>query len=166
MRIEPKQAFYNEDTGAVQPWKDIEVTDAVGNTLVAEGLVTEIEGGGGGGGETITWLLENATATVAYNAGHENYGAEFSLPDSITAENILTTFSGKNCVTIVNGIKVEAPGYQEEGGSTVQVYFQDYYGGYGVTSFYFSAAEITAFIYASADNVGETCTFSLGIVEE
>lgn len=51
MRIEPKQAFYNDATGAVQPWKDIEVTDAVGNSLVAEGLVTEIEGGGGGGGD-------------------------------------------------------------------------------------------------------------------
>lgn len=49
MRIEPKQAFYNDATGAVQPWKDIEVTDTVGNALVAEGLVTEIEGGGGGG---------------------------------------------------------------------------------------------------------------------
>lgn len=54
MRIEPKQAFYNEDTGAVQPWKDIEVTDTVGNALVAEGLVTEIEGGGGGGGDFTT----------------------------------------------------------------------------------------------------------------
>lgn len=136
---------------------DIVTTDVMNAAIAA---------GGGGGGETITWLIDNVTATVAYNAGHETYGAEFSLPDSITAENILSTFSGKNCVTIVNGIKVEAPGYQEEGSTTVQVYFQDYYGGYGVTSFYFSAADITAFIYASADNVGETCTFSLGIVEE
>lgn len=53
MRIEPKQAFYNDDTGAVQPWKDIEVTDAVGNKLVAEGLVREIEGGGGGGYDAV-----------------------------------------------------------------------------------------------------------------
>lgn len=62
MRIEPKQAFYNEDTGAVQPWKDIEVTDAVGNALVAEGLVTEIEGGGGGSSDFTT-----ATITVIAN---------------------------------------------------------------------------------------------------
>lgn len=54
MRIEPKAAFYNEETGAVQPWKDIEVTDSVGNALVSEGLAIAIAEGGGGGGDTGT----------------------------------------------------------------------------------------------------------------
>lgn len=64
MRIEPKQAFYNDATGAVQPWKDIEVTDTVGNALVAEGLVTEIEGGGGGADG-----IKTAKVTLTVNAG-------------------------------------------------------------------------------------------------
>lgn len=68
MRIEPKQAFYNEATGAVQPWKDIEVTDAVGNELVAEGLVTEIEGGGGGSIETAEVTFVNAATDGSHYA--------------------------------------------------------------------------------------------------
>lgn len=60
MRIEPKAAFYNEETGAVQPWKDIEVADAVGSELVAEGLAVEIGGGGGGGASAFTVTLAYA----------------------------------------------------------------------------------------------------------
>ena len=71
MRIEPKAAFYNEDTGAVQPWKDIEVTDSVGNALVSEGLAIAIaEGGGGGGGDFSTaqvTLICNASDEVSVN---------------------------------------------------------------------------------------------------
>lgn len=70
MRIEPKQAFYNEDTGAVQPWKDIEVTDAVGNALVAEGLVTEIEGGGGGSSDFSTATIHIVNPAVSAVQGH------------------------------------------------------------------------------------------------
>ncbi len=72
MRIEPKQAFYNEETGAVQPWKDIEVTDSVGNALVAEGLVTEIEGGGGGGGDfgsaKVTFEIGSGVGSLIYSS--------------------------------------------------------------------------------------------------
>ena len=50
MLVEVKQAFYNEETGAVQPWRDIEVGDTLGNELVSEGLVAAIAAGGGGGG--------------------------------------------------------------------------------------------------------------------
>lgn len=49
MLIEAKAAFYNEATGAVQPWRDIEVTDTVGEGLIGEGLAVEIAEGGGGG---------------------------------------------------------------------------------------------------------------------
>lgn len=63
MRIEPKAAFYNEETGAVQPWKDIEVTDSVGNALVSEGLAIAIAEGGGGGGTGTMWhVVVNSVA--------------------------------------------------------------------------------------------------------
>lgn len=51
MLVEAKQAFYNEETGAVTPWRDIEVTEDLGNELVSEGLVAAIAAGGGGGGD-------------------------------------------------------------------------------------------------------------------
>lgn len=64
MLVEAKQAFYNEETGAVQPWRDIEVEDTLGNELVSEGLVEAIAaGGGGGGGNTI---VTNATMDYPY----------------------------------------------------------------------------------------------------
>ena len=78
MRIEPKQAFYNEDTGAVQPWKDIEVTDTVGNALVAEGLVTEIEGGGGGDSDFST---AEVTIVIPWEF------SEFSVEDCPTIQD-------------------------------------------------------------------------------
>lgn len=49
MIVEAIEAFYSEATGAVQPWRDIEVSDDVGNGLIDEGLVRAIGGGGGGG---------------------------------------------------------------------------------------------------------------------
>lgn len=82
MRIEPKQAFYNEDTGAVQPWKDIEVTDAVGNALVAEGLVTEIEGGGGGGGDFTTCTM---TVVDTYHGEMQYAYGAFLVNDEIAS---------------------------------------------------------------------------------
>lgn len=48
MIVEAIEAFYSEATGAVQPWRDIEVSDDVGNGLIDEGLVRAIGGGGGG----------------------------------------------------------------------------------------------------------------------
>lgn len=67
MRIEPKAAFYNEETGAVQPWKDIEVTDSVGNALVSEGLAIAIAEGGGGGTGTKWNVVLNCPALEGYD---------------------------------------------------------------------------------------------------
>lgn len=72
MRIEPKAAFYNEETGAVQPWKDIEVADAVGSELVAEGLAVEI-GGGGGVMDEIFPLSVNMTLKMSGQGGGTSY---------------------------------------------------------------------------------------------
>lgn len=72
MRIEPKQAFYNDATGAVQPWKDIEVTDSVGNALVSEGLAIAIAEGGGGGGDFTT---AKVTITPSEGASFVGNGA-------------------------------------------------------------------------------------------
>ena len=60
MLVEAKQAFYNEETGAVQPWRDIEVEDTLGNELVNEGLAAAIAAGGGGGGAS------SFTVTLSY----------------------------------------------------------------------------------------------------
>lgn len=68
MLVEAKQAFYNEETGAVQPWRDIEVTDTLGNELVSEGLVAAIAAGGGGGGDFST-----ANVTIVGDDGGEFY---------------------------------------------------------------------------------------------
>ena len=66
MLVEAKQAFYNEETGAVQPWRDIEVTDDLGNELVSEGLVAAIAAGGGGGGDYL-----HTTFTLVNNSSEE-----------------------------------------------------------------------------------------------
>lgn len=102
MRIEPKQAFYNDATGAVQPWKDIEVTDAVGNSLVAEGLVTEIEGGGGGDFTTVKATVKNNSA-VNFKVSIPNLfndGGEFILTPTAAvmagAERVLDVILYKN----------------------------------------------------------------------
>lgn len=46
MIIEPKAAFYNGATGAVRPYRDIEVNDAVGASLIQQGLAKGVGGGG------------------------------------------------------------------------------------------------------------------------
>ena len=166
MRIEPKQAFYNEDTGAVQPWKDIEVTDAVGNALVAEGLVTEIEGGGGGG-ETITWLIEDVAVEAEYNDVYDAEGAFFDFSDVLDEATFVSTFSGKTLVSVLNGVKVEAPGYVAHDDDypdydqvNIFVGFDD--AGSAVTVL-LAKSDMGVFISATA---GTTITWSLGIVEE
>lgn len=167
MRIEPKAAFYNEETGAVQPWKDIEVTDSVGNALVSEGLAIAIAEGGGGGGETITWLLKDATATVAYDSEMEEYGAKFLLPASVTADNFESTFSGKSSVIELNGDKVESPiKYDSEAtppAATIY-YWEVRYG--ETTGVQTSSSELFLFFFSDSDHAGQTFTLSLGIVED
>ena len=159
MRIEPKAAFYNEETGAVQPWKDIEVTDAVGSELVAEGLAVEIGGGGGG---DVTWLIDNAQATVALDADLEDYAAVFQFPESVTPDNYYEVFSGKNVIMIVDGKRVETPAIvSEETGSFY--YFSTYHD--MVTSTGFSPYEFRIVIYADEPLQGETVTLSLGITD-
>ena len=164
MRIEPKAAFYNEETGAVQPWKDIEVTDSVGNALVSEGLAIAIAEGGGGGGETITWILDNATATVAYDSYLEDYFAKFTLPDSITADNLISTFAGKQSVTIVDGFKVEAPANAADQDAKV-AYFATLYG--QILEFDMHVPDgLYCAVPSTSDDVGKTVTLSLGVVED
>lgn len=90
MRIEPKAAFYNEETGAVQPWKDIEVTDSVGNALVSEGLAIAIaEGGGGGTGSGITWIpVTTVTPGLEWTLGN-TYAEIKELVDAGTPVGII-----------------------------------------------------------------------------
>ena len=49
MTIEPLMAFYNTELGAVSAGKDIEVDDALGTSLITQGLAIQIGSGGGGG---------------------------------------------------------------------------------------------------------------------
>lgn len=87
MLVEAKQAFYNEETGAVQPWRDIEVTDTLGNELVSEGLVAAIAAGGGGGGDLnsakVTLVSDKHSAYEIYAEKNDNnnYTATFDLGD-------------------------------------------------------------------------------------
>ena len=120
--------------------------------------------GGGGGGETITWILENATATVAYDSYLEDYFAKFTLPDSITADNLISTFAGKQSVTIVDGFKVEAPANAADQDARV-FYFATLYGEIREFDMYVPDGLYCA-VPATSDDVGETVTLSLGIVEE
>lgn len=125
MRIEPKAAFYNEETGAVQPWKDIEVTDSVGNALVSEGLAIAIAEGGGGGGSsdfstaevTVTYI-KNPGATLISEAGvvtlvgGEMEGADVKPLDSGTFTLVL--YKGK-----FNGTVIDVAAVTESTGSIV-----------------------------------------------
>ena len=76
MLVEAKAAFYNEETGAVQPWRDIEVTDTLGNELVSEGLAKAIEGGGGGGGDyktaNVTIVCDQEDGSFSLSVDQEN----------------------------------------------------------------------------------------------
>ena len=124
------------------------------------------EGGGGGGGETITWLIDNASTTVAFDGDIEDYVAIYNLPDSITADNLISTFSGKSCVTIVDGVKVEAPSVVEEGEpDTVKIKYWDLtYNDF--SSIYLNQDNMRVIVYYQASDNGKTVTLSLGIVEE
>lgn len=125
------------------------------------------EGGGGGGGETITWLIDNVTATVAYDAELESNVAVWNLPESITSANIISTFKDKTCVTIWDGIRVEAPTYYYESDNGVYVYAArdlDWTSG-EMSYFVFSETEIRA-VMSFVGHLGDTYTLSLGIVEE
>lgn len=114
MRIEPKAAFYNEETGAVQPWKDIEVTDSVGNALVSEGLAIAIAEGGGGGGETeyveVTFQLEEGLAgAFVYGFFIFDYGQEgeyfspyFGIESGTTTVHV-PLYKGNGCVYAMTG---------------------------------------------------------------
>ena len=73
MIIEATKAFYNEETGAVQPWRDMEVTDTLGNELIGAGFAREVAAGGGGGGggdftvvEMTVTVVGEGTASIAY----------------------------------------------------------------------------------------------------
>ena len=127
------------------------------------GCVCSDEGGGGGGGETITWILDNATATVAYNSDIGTYEAVFPLPETITADNLESTFDGKSVVAIYNGLKTQAPAQINDGEVSIlswnvsvnaPFYFKPY-----ITDLYCVGD-------ASSEDEGETYTLSLGIVEE
>ena len=63
MTIETLAAFYNTELGAVQAWKDIDVDDTLGASLIAQGLAVQVGSGGGGGGAA------SFTVTLAYAEG-------------------------------------------------------------------------------------------------
>lgn len=123
-----------------------------------------IAAGGGGGGETVNWLIDNASTTVAWDDNYECYCAVYNLPDSITADNLDSTFSDKNCVTIVDGKKVEAPATISEGIVTIH-YWNALYD--SINQLQLSQYELHPRITSySEEDEGKTATFSLGIVEE
>lgn len=125
------------------------------------------EGSGGGGGETITWLLEDATTTVAYDSDMEEYGAKFLLPESVTADNFESTFSGKSSVIELNGDKVESPiKYDSETTppAVTMYYWEVKYD--QVSSVQTSSSERFLFFFSDNEHEGQTVTLSLGIVED
>lgn len=124
------------------------------------------DGEGSGGGETITWLLENATVTVAYDSDMEEYGAKFLLPESVTADNFESTFSGKSAMTVLNGDKVESPITYTEGSpaSATIYYWEVKYD--QVSSVQTSSSERFLFFFSDNEHEGQTVTLSLGIVED
>lgn len=139
------------------------------NDIVTVDVMNEAiaEGGGGGGGETVNWLIDNVTATVAYDAELEQNVAVWNLPESITSANIISTLKDKTCVTIWDGVRVEAPTYYYESDNLVYVYVaRDLDGTFGEMSYFvFSETEIRAVMYFTG-HLGDTYTLSLGIVEE
>lgn len=125
------------------------------------------EGGGGGGGETITWLIEDVAVEAEYNDVYDAEGAFFDFSDVLDEATFVSTFSGKTLVSVLNGVKVEAPGYvahddeyPEYDQVTIFLGFDD--GGNPVTVL-LKKSDMGAFIFATA---GTTITWSLGIVEE
>lgn len=124
------------------------------------------EGGGGGGGESVTWILDNATATVAFDEGYEAYAAIYNLPETITADNLISTFSGKNCVTILDGVKIEAPAVIVEDSQIVKCYYWNALYD-SINDLQLSQYELRVIVtsYAASDE-GKTATLSFGIVDE
>ena len=111
MIIEAREAFYNEETGAVQPWRDIEVTDTLGNELVGEGIAIAIAEGGGGGGDFSTCTLTivgegslNVPNIVEYGDKQLIYWRTYSSPATVVlmgglafagvAEGVVNSVSG------------------------------------------------------------------------
>lgn len=134
------------------------------NDIVTMAVMNKaIEEGGGGGGETITWILDNATATVTHNSDMGTYEAVFPLPETITADNLESTFDGKSVVAIYNGLKTQAPAQINDGEVSIlswnvsvnaPFYFKPY-----ITDLYCVGD-------APSEDEGETYTLSIGIVEE
>lgn len=123
--------------------------------------------GGGGGGETITWLIEDVAVEAEYNAVYDAEGALFDFSDVLDEATFVSTFSGKTLVSVLNGVKVEAPGYvthdddyPEYDAVKILVGFDD---GGAAFSVLLQKSDMGGFIYATA---GATVTWSLGIVEE
>ena len=120
-------------------------------TDVMEKAIAE---GGGGGGETITWLIEDVAVEAEYS-------------DVLDEATFVSTFSGKTLVSVLNGVKVEAPGYVTHDDDypdydqvSIFVGFDD--AGSAVTVL-LAKSDMGVFISATA---GTTITWSLGIVEE
>ena len=126
-----------------------------------------IEEGGGGGGETITWLIEDVAVEAEYNDVYDAEGAFFDFSDVLDEATFVSTFSGKTLVSVLNGVKVEAPGYVVHDDDypdydqvNIFVGFDD--AGSAVTVL-LAKSDMGVFISATA---GTTITWSLGIVEE
>ena len=128
MLVEAKQAFYNEETGAVQPWRDIEVEDTLGNELVNEGLAAAIAAGGGGGGDftvvEMTFALgDGVTAAYIYGTFIFDYGleTEYSAADLyVTSSTTLHTvmYKGVGHITSEPGYWFDGENISEAGGFT------------------------------------------------
>lgn len=118
--------------------------------------------GGGGGSSDVTWLIENAHATVALDADLDDYAAIFQFPESVTPENYYEVFSGKNVIMVVDGKRVETPAFVTEETGAFYYYstFHDM-----LTSTVFSPYEFRIVIYSDASLQGETVTLSLGITD-
>lgn len=126
-----------------------------------------IEEGGGGGGETITWLIEDVAVEAEYNETYDAEGALFDFSDVLDEATFVSTFSGKTLVSVLDGVKVEAPGYvahdddhPEYDQVSIFVGFDD---AGSATTVLLAKSDMGVFISATA---GTTITWSLGIVEE
>ena len=125
------------------------------------------DGEGSGGGETITWLIEDVAVEAEYNDVYDAEGAFFDFSDVLDEATFVSTFSGKTLVSVLNGVKVEAPGYVAHDDDypdydqvNIFVGFDD--AGSAVTVL-LAKSDMGVFISATA---GTTITWSLGIVED
>ena len=109
MTIETLVAFYCTELGAVQAWKDIDVDDTLGESLISQGLAVQVGSGGGGGGDFPIWHVTINSEPINPN-GEPLY--IFPTSQSVEGENYLATlpyyggkaYDGESMISLGDGL--------------------------------------------------------------